>query len=134
MIYVFPWILINYKSNLYPFHIVYWGLKVFKLFLLKKKTLWSVFFLNIDQLLIESISIPYCALESKALLPIFAKKDFMMYVFHLILINYRSNLYPLCIVYWCVMPSDLLVLTINTLWSMIPLQLQIESISVPHSI
>ena len=41
--------------------------------MLKKRPYDLCFPLNIDQLLIESISIPYCVLESKALLTIFAK-------------------------------------------------------------
>ena len=72
-IYVFPWY-INYRSNQNPFHIMYCSLKLFKLSLLKKKDrmiyVFPWIFINY---IIESISIPYCALDSIALLTIFVK-------------------------------------------------------------
>ena len=150
MKYVFPWILINYRLNLYPFHFVYWSPKLFKVILLKKKklkiyvfpcicinsrsnlypihlvywcvilsemlfltvkTLWIIIYdicfpLHIDQLQIKSILITYSVLMCNALLKVFShNKDIMIYVFHCILINYRSNLYPFHIVYWSVMLS-----------------------------
>ena len=76
MIYVFPRY-INYRLNLYRFHIVYCSLKLFKLFLLKKRPYDLCFPFNIYQLQIEYISTPYCALESIALLTIFAKEKIL---------------------------------------------------------
>ena len=80
MKYVFPWILINYRLNLYPFHIVYCSLKLFKLLLLKKQLMIYVVPWIFISYIIQSISIPYCALESTALLTILLKMDLIIYV------------------------------------------------------
>ena len=52
-------------------------------YLSKKRPYDICFPLNIDQTHIESISIPYCVLECKALLTIFAQKKIYDLCFHL---------------------------------------------------
>ena len=66
--------MITYRLNLYPFHIVYWSLKLFLTIFLKKRNYDISFPLNIDHIQIESISISYCVLESKALFNYFSTK------------------------------------------------------------